>query len=1491
MSIPHFNSLKRMIRECLGHFADESLPARSPARLSVLEPRILYSASPIDAGVDGATVVDIAHDSHFADQFEPYSDVFLTAFDAQLLEPLTGPITALPTEQHEPLVRELVLVNDNIENLDQLIEDLLASFKGRQFELVTISQSSDGIVQVNEILQRYSSLDSIHVFSHGSAGQINLGNAWLDAADFSSRLDDLSAWGNALTADGDLLFYGCDLAGDESGQDLLRLLADVTRADVAASDDLTGNSLLSGNWNLEFVVGDVMNASWLSVHQDWHWAGVLAGNVVVVDTTNDVNDGNTTSIAALLGSRGADGKISLREAILAANSSPNVGGPDEIRFAIPDNDPGHYYYRNNGTAVTFSAAVTTTLSDASITDFDTDYPYTAHSWFRINLNNVLPQLLVSDTVIIDGYSQPGASVNTLTIGQNANIRIELTNTASDGNRGLTFDTGSNGSILKGLAINRFGGLGVLIDYNVHGVTVQGNFIGTDITGTVDLGNGDSGIQVRSNNNQIGGPDLADRNLVSGNASRGVVLFNTSLLTGNVIQNNYIGTDSIGLKAIANDTAGIQLYNSDGTLVVDNVISGNGDGIWFRSGAGVQNINNVVTGNRIGLGADGTTIVANSGDGILVESGSANTIGGTTAATANYISGNIDNGISLSGAGSFGNVIIGNYVGLNTALGAAGNLQAGISVDLFSANNWIGGTTAGAGNRIANNGGDGVRILTAAGNGNAILGNSIFTNGEMGIDLRANGVLANDPGDLDIGPNGLQNYPVIGSAVTNGTSLTVSGSFNSLPLSTYRLEFFVSSTGDPSGNGEGEKYLGFVDVTTNASGVAAFSNIFAAVVPAGYSISATATDSAQNTSEFSANFIATSPTSNLPPTDLGPNSFAIVENTNTTGGFSLGVLTVTDPDVSDTFTFQVMPGSDGPKFSIGGAGSNELIITDGMIDYERQSIYSVNIRVTDSSGNTYDETLTVSVTNVDENPVANAGGPYVINEGSGVTLNGLGSTDPEGGPLTYRWDLDNDGIFGDVIGSNPPVPWATLVSRGLTNQGTFTIGLETTDAGGNRNTTTTTLTVNNLAPSANSDSGVGFTTNEDTPFLTGNVLANDSDPNSNDTLSVAGINTSLTRGLVTNNGDGTFTYNPNGQFDNLKPGDIATDTFVYTLRDEFGATSFATMIVTINGVNDLPVAVNDVFSATFGSTLVVSGPGLLANDFDVYSTVLTVTIVSGPVGGTLTSSPNGSFTYTPNGGFVGNDSFTYRANDGDGNSNLATVSILVAGVSPTGGGGGSGGTSSDNKDDNKNLPDTVIPGSLPESHGLSNRIPNKADQQPSAGARPAAQNAIRMESIRTRPDLEWTQDNGQDSYWYRYWAGMKKSAELQTGDFGMLRSLDFISQNGTFWQSLDGFLDNAVSNASLPIFVTGGSVAFTTSITAGYLVWLIRGGQILTALMANIPAWRLIDPLPILGRLPVEDDEDDDSLATMLAESSEDDYTKTFDWSDVAEAEQATSPGT
>ena len=213
--------------------------------------------------------------------------------------------------------------------------------------------------------------------------------------------------------------------------------------------------------------------------------------------------------------------------------------------------------------------------------------------------------------------------------------------------------------------------------------------------------------------------------------------------------------------------------------------------------------NLIQGNYIGTDITGTAALGNGGSGIQIfetqPATGVNTVGGTSAAARNVISGNGGSGIS---GGGHGILIQGNFIGTDVnGTGNLGNVASGIDMACVD-NNTIGGTAAGAGNVIAFNGVDGVRVVSCSSGGvvtgvnNSILGNSIFSNTRLGINLVGGtedtfGVTANDPCDADIGANNLQNYPVLTSVTDTGDNVHITGTLNSTANTTYRVEFFAT----------------------------------------------------------------------------------------------------------------------------------------------------------------------------------------------------------------------------------------------------------------------------------------------------------------------------------------------------------------------------------------------------------------------------------------------------------------------------------------------------------------------------------------------------------------------------------------------------------------------------------------------------------------------------------------------------------------------------
>jgi CSLREA domain-containing protein len=527
-----------------------------------------------------------------------------------------------------------------------------------------------------------------------------------------------------------------------------------------------------------------------------------------------------------------DGSVSLREAIQAINAGNNLGDPDIIA-----QNPGVFGVNDT---ILFSISFSSTVQTIAVGGTG---------------NGALPA--ITRPVTVNGYSEFGASANTLANGDNAVILVQL-NGANAGPfaDGLLVGATASGSTISGLVINRFSLNG--IELQSGGNQIVGNFVGLNHQGTVAEPNQGDGIRIsNASSNTIGGSTPALRNVVSGNNLDGIHIVGStaSPATGNLIQGNFVGVNSAGTgfvdfrPDIASPTAagnflhGIEISGGNANTVggntagARNVVGFNLDGIALDNGAQ----NNVIQGNFLGVGADGVTAVGQVFHGIVVRSS--------------------DNLSPPFGPGQANEpATAGNIIGLNpntlTGLGNLIEFNATAGVAIF-------------GNPLPNN------ASPAQNSGNSILANSIFQNGTsnpaglVGIDLSNTFVYPKDdgvtPNDTEHGlardPNNFQNFPVLDSAWVSGGVTAVVGTLTQ--AASHNVTEFFSSTGcSPTGFGQGQTFIGAANATTNGSGIASISATMA-MVPAGSFITATATNFTAdpstpggsvnlfNTSEFSA----------------------------------------------------------------------------------------------------------------------------------------------------------------------------------------------------------------------------------------------------------------------------------------------------------------------------------------------------------------------------------------------------------------------------------------------------------------------------------------------------------------------------------------------------------------------------------------------------------------------------------------------------------------
>lgn len=507
------------------------------------------------------------------------------------------------------------------------------------------------------------------------------------------------------------------------------------------------------------------------------------------------------------------GAGSLRQAIASANAS---AGTHTIDFAIPGGGPHVIATTTELTAITRSGVTldASTQTGASCGTVNQGVPHQLKVELRsAHANRGL--MISADDVTVRGLSITNHAGSALIVNAGAdrvtvecnNIGIRPDNTVIDGNANETTTNvafwilGADATVANNVISGNAPAFHSLLFENTSGGTATGNLIGLKPDGTTAAANGSVGIYVLESLNMIiGGTTVAARNVIASNADFGVA---TVAASGVAILGNYIGTTVDGLTLRQHGQAGIIAHDTAGVEIgrvgAGNVVAGAPTvAVILQAGS-----DGVVVANLIGVASDGTTDIGSSGDGVRVVGTATALVGDGTAAGANTIANHAANGVTAE----------------DTARAA------------FLAN------------VIHSNGGLGI---------------------DLGIELGYDGVTANDTGDGDGGPNDLLNFPVLDTVTADGSTTLAYDLTLDVPAHGpgYRIDFYRSTTADPTGHGEGETPLGFVTVA-HGGGALGFSGTFPSAVPVspGDRITATVTrrtgaGSHDITSEFSLSFEAT-----------------------------------------------------------------------------------------------------------------------------------------------------------------------------------------------------------------------------------------------------------------------------------------------------------------------------------------------------------------------------------------------------------------------------------------------------------------------------------------------------------------------------------------------------------------------------------------------------------------------------------------------------------
>lgn len=1153
---------------------DGAAVANIASRMTTLEPRVLFSATPIDVAalnVDEAAMV-VAMES--AQGSESQQNQFTT-------------IDQLSTPQASSQV-EIIIIDALVPDLQRLLDDFSQS--QRNVEVYVLDGTRDGIVQITEILDGRADVDALHVISHGENGRVRLGSHWIGQDNLDGYAGQIASWQASLSSDADILFYGCDLAATGNGVTFLDSIAALTGADVAASDDTTGHADFGGNWSLEHHVGIIDHDSIVSQSTQSTWFGKLA-TFTVQHNVDEIND------PALL---------SLRDAILAANAA---SGQDTIVLSATTYE----------ILLTGSSGGELTITDDLIILVDGGGAATIDGngldrVFKIDGATVT----MSNLVITGGDKNDGGG-----------IKIE-----SDGH----------------LTLNQVVVTGNMADVGA-GIHNNGELYLTDVT--------------VSNNGS-----LADTSFGGGLYNDGIASFervtffnNRADKGGGLYHNDNAGSLTISRTTFSGNQAdgdGGGLYLAEDATIVHATITANsagnqGGGIYIDKGD-TTIVNSIVDQNT--SGSFGTDVRGG------IDSRGNNIFGSSGGLTGTIASDRVNQSAGLMALADNGGFVMTHQLNTGSVAINAGTFDGASVVDarglyVVDGRNDIGAVERGGvlTDRIyfVDRSGNAIRSANRDGSGVAEILTGLNGPTDLFIDVVNKKIYWSEPGqdrirraDLN-GTNvetflsGLTSPQMMAIDYATGSFFWIENSFSTNRIRRSDLDgsnittVVSSSLAGPSylvvdsENGYlyfSDQDLGKIERVNIADGSGRTKLVD---LPFGNNIGSFALDQTAQRLYWTRLEVFNDNQDGIyyQDLDVGGETKLIAQSDK-----NLDTLLV-DPHSGKLFWSEQ---NDSQIYSADIGGDNVQALPVGSIGQARGIAFGPNA-----------------------DPVAILPASISLNEGSDLNLSAAASYDVDGGGLTYQWDLDNDGIFGEVgepTTETATVTWSTLANFGIVDQGTFTVSIRVDDGMGGVDIASSVLTVDNVAPTIGGSVSILQPENQ-----TNVMVVNATDPVDAVTYSLIGGDDRSAFEIDQTTGQLSFKAAPDFEV----PGDFDGNNVylvVVMATDDDGATVSQSITVTITDVVEGTVGITtetDTYNIAEDNTLVRNAAfGVLANDTVFPSGPLTATLVGGDPANAFSFVFNndGSFTYTPDANFNGTDTFQYTATDGTTTSGVTTVTIQV-----------------------------------------------------------------------------------------------------------------------------------------------------------------------------------------------------------------------------------------
>ncbi|MFZ3015233.1 MAG: cadherin domain-containing protein [Nitrospira sp.] len=1151
LGIPMFGFGRKKKPSASNTQKEQQVPAPSSGvknSLLSLEQRLMFDAAA------AATASEVASEQVAQEQAEAAvsSDNHADGPSAEQTES-QGVLDAIATYNPGESRSEVVFVDPTVPNYQDLLSGM-----DPNVEVIMLDGGQDGVEQMANALSGRTSIDAIHVISHGGAGELQLGTGMLNADSMSTQYaDDLAVIQQSLSEQADILVYGCEFAQGEAGQAAVDMLAELTGADVQASDDLTGSISLGGDWEFEVSTGTIETSLAVGYDAQMNWAEVL-GTETVKDTFSTESYSNNTGTQSWssswsetdAGGGGAGGGD------VRVNSGQLRIDTDRVGNAI---SRGVDLSRATSATLTFSYANSLSGADRVelrvSTDGGTTYRTVSSGIFSNSANTG------SGTASIDlsGYMSANTKIQFVVTGTGGGDRLYVDNVQVSYETGPT-NTAPTISNLSGDSLSYTEGAGALvIDQGANALVADSDSANFD-TGTLTV------------------------SIPVGNEPTEDVLS---------VRNQGTGAGQIGVSGNTVTYGGVAIGTFSGGAGGNNlVISFNNNATSTAVTALVKNITyEDIDTDSPAEGSFTIRFALTDGDG------------GTSANhdVSAYISGINDAPTDLS--------LSANTVAENATNGTVVGTVSGTDPDAYDTKTYS--LTDNAGGRFSINGSTGV--LTVA-NG-SLLNYEAATSHSITVRITDSNGLTYDE-TFTINLTDVNEAPPVINSNGGGATASITVSENTTTVTT------VTATDSDTrqtlaysiaGGADAAKFT--INSSTGALSFVSAPNHETPTDSGGnnvYNVTVQVSDGNGGTTTQA--IAVTVANVNEGPTDLALSANTVAENATT--GTVVGTVSGTDPDAGDTKTYSLTDTAGG-RFTIN-ASTGVITVADGsLLNYEAAASHNLTVQITDSGGQSYTEQFTINLTNVNEGPtdLSLSANSVAENASTGTVVGTVTGTDPDAGD-TKTYSLTD--TAGGRFAINASTGVITVADGSLLNYesaASHNLTVQVTDSGGQSYTESFTINLTNVneGPTDLSLSANSVAENATTGTVVGTVSG--TDPDAGDTKTYSLADTAGGRFAI-NASTGVITV-ADGSLLNYEA--AASHNLTVQVTDSGGLTYDETFTINLTNVNEGPTGADATITITEDTSQALTATNFGFSDVDAGDSLSAVRIDTLPSVGSLTLS--------------------------------------------------------------------------------------------------------------------------------------------------------------------------------------------------------------------------------------------------------------------------------